>query len=736
MKQLWAQNPSLQGQNVGVAILDSGVIAHPDLRDAAGASRITAAIPVLDNLVLNGGFEDGIIQWTPFDSQRAGVSTSDAAFGDAALKLVRRAQNGSPASMVQPINSYIPGETYMLSVRAKRAGAGCDDSGGVWVGVRGVTSSETWSVGTSVCSLSYEQKIVRFTVPQDTSSSYIFAFNNSLNNDFLLDDISITPVRLSATQASSVLISSASLQGSQIDLSSEGGLDWRVWNGTSAARRSGVPARIAFQPYSAQGIGTFSNAGTTYSWSGGTPTAGGTSTTGVSFMGSSNGFTITVPATTSYRTLRVYMTLQSTKLSSTSFLNDGSSLPQVDTSVNTSEAPGEQRRVVYTYTFKSDTDARQLTVQLMNAADQGPNAMLALHAVTLSEGTSIPVSTMTTVADGNDQYGHGTLIAGLIGGDGRSSFGQVMGVAPRTNLVSVRVLNADGEATVSDVIRGMEWIYKNRTRYNIRVLNMSLNSTVPESYHTSPLSAAAEILWMNGIVVVVSAGNTGSATQVLPPANDPFVITVGATDDLGTASTIDDRIASFSARGTTEAGTVKPEIFAPGVNLTSLLCSGCYFAKNYPNNISTGRFKGGENYFRASGTSLSSAVVAGAAALVIQQNPRLTPDQVKYRLMTTGTSQFGSTKPVTLNVYAAVNGTSTQSANTGLPVSKMLFTGAEALTSDSARWGSARWGSARWGSARWGSTATASSLRSSVTGMARWGSGPSKDSVAPPPEDE
>ena len=144
----------------------------------------------------------------------------------------------------------------------------------------------------------------------------------------------------------------------------------------------------------------------------------------------------------------------------------------------------------------------------------------------------------SSVSVGNDDYGHGTHVAGIIGGTGQASQGARIGNAPFVNLVNVKVTGADGSGSLSDMIYGLQWIYENRDTYNIRVVNISMNSATPESYHTSPVDAAVEILWFNGIVVVVSAGNNGTGTgpvSLLPPANDPFVITVGATDDMGTA---------------------------------------------------------------------------------------------------------------------------------------------------------------------------------------------------------
>ena len=148
----------------------------------------------------------------------------------------------------------------------------------------------------------------------------------------------------------------------------------------------------------------------------------------------------------------------------------------------------------------------------------------------------------------SDGYGHGTHVASIIGGDGSESSGKYIGVAPMVNIINVKVSNDDGSAMMKDVVQGLQWVLENKDKYNIRVVNISLNSAVAESYNTSPLDAAVEILWFNGIVVVVSAGNKGSGT-IYPPANDPFVITVGAVDDKGTAAITDDELASFSAYG-------------------------------------------------------------------------------------------------------------------------------------------------------------------------------------------
>lgn len=306
----------------------------------------------------------------------------------------------------------------------------------------------------------------------------------------------------------------------------------------------------------------------------------------------------------------------------------------------------------------------------------------------------------------DDLNGHGTFVAGVIGGNGALSNNKYLGVAPRVNLIDVKVMDDFGSGSASNIVAGLEWIYNNKDYYNIRVVNLSLNSSVAESYHTSPLCAAAEILWFNGIVVVASAGNNGTA-KLFPPANDPFVITVGAVDDKNTASLSDDVIATFSAYGATADNITKPDLVAPGRNVISLLASDdSQLATLHWLNRVAGAL--GWNYFRMSGTSVAAPVVSGGAALLLQDEPHLTPDQVKYRLMATANKSWPGYVPEragagTLDIYAAVTGNTTQSANTGLAASQMLWTGNKPLTWGSASWNSASWNSASWNSVNWNS---------------------------------
>lgn len=306
----------------------------------------------------------------------------------------------------------------------------------------------------------------------------------------------------------------------------------------------------------------------------------------------------------------------------------------------------------------------------------------------------------------DDLYGHGTHVAGILGGNGAMSNGKYRGVAPGVNLINLKVTDKDGMTYESNVVNSLQWVYNNKDVYNIRVVNISLNSTVAQSYHTSPLSAAVEILWFNGIVVVVSAGNNGTAdgpSTIYPPANDPFVITVGASEDKGTAGLADDTLAVFSAYGVTEDGFVKPEIVAPGRNIVAPLAqkaSTVYEAHPL--------HRVGDYYFRMSGTSMSAPVVSGAVALLLQDEPNLTPDQVKYRLIASANADWAGYLPTQpgsgcLDVEAAVNGSTTESANTGIAVSMMLTTGSDPVVWDSVGWNSVGWNSVGWNSVGWNS---------------------------------
>jgi serine protease AprX len=257
----------------------------------------------------------------------------------------------------------------------------------------------------------------------------------------------------------------------------------------------------------------------------------------------------------------------------------------------------------------------------------------------------ITTTTVGTVGLGVDPGGHGTHVAGLVAGNGASSGGAYTGVAPEASLLDVRVIRADGTSNTGLVLRGLQWVLANRATYNIKVVNLSLGAPVTKSYKLDPLATGAEVLTFAGITVVVSAGNSGpTATTITAPANDPFVITVGAVDDNQTAATLDDTIASFSSRGRTsfDAGS-KPDVSAPGRRMVSLRAPGSALDTLYPERRVLGTDPLGAGYFTLSGTSMSAPVVAGTVALMLQRNSTLTPSQVKKSLKSGATPLSGFT---------------------------------------------------------------------------------------------
>jgi serine protease AprX len=353
-------------------------------------------------------------------------------------------------------------------------------------------------------------------------------------------------------------------------------------------------------------------------------------------------------------------------------------------------------------------DGQGVTVAVV---DSGISDHPDLHndASNLNKAVSSPSRIIDAVTFGGytsplDEYEHGTHVAGIIGGDGVASKGKYTGVAPGVNLLNIRVSNEQGLTYTSDVVDGLQWIYENKDVYNIRVVNLSLNSTAPESYNTNPLDAAVEILWLNGITVVVAAGNNGTAdgpSTIYPPANDPFVITVGAIEDRGTVSLDDDFVGTFSAYGTTESGFAKPELAAPGRNLISLLASTDATAyEDHP------KHRVNDFYFRMSGTSMAAPVVSGTIALLLQNEPNLTPDQIKFRLMATANQSWSGYDVAkagagTVDAYTAVFTTTTESANQGIVPSQMLATGEDAIAFDSVGWNSVGWNSVGWNTVGW-----------------------------------
>ena len=231
-----------------------------------------------------------------------------------------------------------------------------------------------------------------------------------------------------------------------------------------------------------------------------------------------------------------------------------------------------------------------------------------------------------------DTYGHGTFQAGLIAGTGTSSDGAYVGVAPGADLLSVKVAGADGSTSLGRVLAGVQLVDHAAEEFGVRVALLAIDSESPLPPDLDPLSLALRRLWAHGVVVVVPAGNGGpGAETIASPGEDPWLLTAGSVDDLGTPEVDDDVPAESSARGPTRWGDDKPDLAAPGEHLVSVRAPGSTVDTEYAS------ARVDDAYFRGSGTSMAAAVTAGAAALLLAERPGLRPDQVKALLTATAT---------------------------------------------------------------------------------------------------
>jgi serine protease AprX len=368
--------------------------------------------------------------------------------------------------------------------------------------------------------------------------------------------------------------------------------------------------------------------------------------------------------------------------------------------------------------------------------DTGIQGNLPDFRVSQTDATSRVVASAVTnpaATTAADTFGHGTHVAGLIAGNGTNlpssdpNFGRYAGVAPDANLISVKASDDVGNASVLDVIDGLQFVIDKKADYNIRVVNLSLKSTIAESYKTDPLDAAVEAAWNSGVVVVAAAGNGGNAADAVnyAPANDPFIITVGGVDDKGTDSISDDALATWSSRGTTQDGFSKPDVVAPGARLVSTIPAGSEYTKLCPTCVTDGQ------YFRVGGTSMAAGVVSGEAALVVQAHPGWSPQQVKsaiieqaravkYADYTAGTLVDGTGQPVPSDTTIrdtvsgaepttdkAIQRTPTTNPNSGVTMNTLLDPATGLIDYTRASWSRASWSSATdplrasWSRASW-----------------------------------
>ncbi len=223
-----------------------------------------------------------------------------------------------------------------------------------------------------------------------------------------------------------------------------------------------------------------------------------------------------------------------------------------------------------------------------------------------------------------DDNGHGTFVAGVCAGNGVCSGGKYAGIAPKADIIALKALSSKGEAGADKILEAMEWIYDNHKKENINVVCMSFGSE-PLGYN-DPIMSGAEALWKDGVVVVAAAGNSGPEFQTIKsPGVSSRIITVGGFDD----NRIDENrfdekffeVAQFSSRGPS-FNRFKPDIVAPSVDI-----------------ISCGQ---NNDYVKLSGTSVATPMVAGLCALILEENPSLSPNQVKGKLL-------NSCKPISFN---------------------------------------------------------------------------------------
>lgn len=214
-----------------------------------------------------------------------------------------------------------------------------------------------------------------------------------------------------------------------------------------------------------------------------------------------------------------------------------------------------------------------------------------------------------------DRNGHGTHCAGIAAGTGIASGLKYRGAAPKALLYIAKVLRASGDGMMSDVMAGVEWA----VLQGVQIISLSLGGPGPCD-GSDALCETCDAAVQAGVAVCVAAGNDGPEPYTIgSPGGARNVITVGAVTD-------QDRVATFSARGPTVDGRPKPDVVTPGVNIIAPRAQGTSMGQPVD-----------QHYTMASGTSMATPLLAGIGALLLQAEPRLKPDELKSRLMTTAT---------------------------------------------------------------------------------------------------
>ena len=350
----------------------------------------------------------------------------------------------------------------------------------------------------------------------------------------------------------------------------------------------------------------------------------------------------------------------------------------------------------------------------------GAGVVVALMDSGIGQNPDLPRGKVLTrvnfVADNAtslDPAGHGTHLAGVIAARGET----FRGVAPDARLVDLRVLDKNGSGRLHDVVAAFDWLLKHRKEFGIGVLNLSLGTTQTSSYHADLLAALAEAAWFSGIAVVAAAGNDGPVGgRIATPGADPFVITAGSFDDQGTIAQQDDRESVFSSRGPTLDRFAKPDVLAPGRRVVSLRATDAAAPKStrdkgHDRGATTSQTFDPTFYARMSGTSVSSAMVAGVAALVLSHHRDYSPTKVKGAIVGSGRDLAGTPREA-VDAMRALS-TSERGVNTGLLPSRLLMqtlvksgvagsgTTWEGVTWDGVTWEGVTWESVTWEGVTW-----------------------------------
>jgi serine protease AprX len=353
--------------------------------------------------------------------------------------------------------------------------------------------------------------------------------------------------------------------------------------------------------------------------------------------------------------------------------------------------------VVKTWAGFSNGTIKAPTIAIV---DSGVDASRADFGGRVVEQVTITERIPNSPGDGR---GHGTFVAAIAAGSAPG----YAGAAPNAKLVSIDVADDAGIANTRDVIAAADWIIANKARLGIRVANFSLHNSLQSSFRFDPLAHAVERVWFSGVVVVAAAGNYGNAAHGVlhAPGNDPFVITVGATDVDGNTSIRNDFAAPWSAYGYTLDGFAKPDVSAPGRYMVSAVPMTATLALERADRIVE------PGYMQLSGTSFAAPVVAGAAAYVLAVHPDWTPSQVKGALMRTARA-LPSAVPMSAGIgeiFAARAAEMTDPPNPNRALEQFLVAdpnGGSLPVFDAASWtdvarSNVAWDAASWTDASW-----------------------------------